>query len=109
MRRASRNSRLFWSVNLLVEPGAGVGPVAVGRGAGDVQTASGVLDGQPSEEAQLHQPRLDGILRRQLREGFVHCQQIVRRRFGGNSDGVERYALPVAAVFSTLLPSRAFD
>src|SRR5262245_5315310 len=52
--------------DLLVQPGACVGPVAVRGGRGDAQGVGRLIDGQAGEVAQFDQVRLDRILPGQL-------------------------------------------
>ena len=94
---------------LIVEPGAGKRPVAVGRGARDAKATGGVLHGQSSEEPQLHQARLDWVLHRQLGECLVQCEHVLRRRLGRGVDGVERISPPPATVLQPLLAPRVLD
>src|SRR5690242_12933531 len=65
--------------DLLVEPGARVRPVALGRGAGNAESRGGLLNSHAREVAQLDQLGLDRILGRKLVQGFVKGQQVLDR------------------------------
>src|SRR5207302_7024143 len=65
-RRASGTGRFFLGPDrvvlasqLTVEPGPGIGPVTVRRGARDAEGIRRLLDRQPREIAQGHELRLD--------------------------------------------------
>jgi len=62
-------------VELAVEPGAGVNPVAFGGGDGNAQELRGLRHGQAGEVAELDQPCLDGIRALQLLQGLVQRQK----------------------------------
>src|SRR5262249_35156509 len=53
--------KLSAAADLGLQPGAGEGPVAVGRARRDAEDLGGLLAGQPGEVAQLDQPRLDRV------------------------------------------------
>ena len=55
--------------HLLMQPGPGVSPVAVGGGARDAEGLGGLVDGQAGEVAELDQLGLGGGPRGELRPG----------------------------------------
>ena len=68
----------------LAEPGAGVGPVAVGGPRRDAEGLGGLLDGQPGEEAELDQL---GRRRVVARRGRSRASSRASRSSGGPLDG----------------------
>src|SRR5438128_718287 len=71
-------ARLFPG-DLLMEPGAGVGPVALGGRRGDAEEPGRLGAGEAAEIAQLDQLRLDRVLSGQLAQRLVDGQQVVVR------------------------------
>ena len=59
------------------EPGAGIGPVAVGRGNRQAKDLGRLGQRHPGEDAELDKLGLDRVLRGKLLEGLVEGQQIV--------------------------------
>src|SRR5262249_61305168 len=90
-----------------LEPGPGIGPVAVGGGRGDAQHLGGLLAGQAGKVAQLDELRLLGIDRGQLLEGLVEGEQLVVRL--GCGDGLEGLSSQVAAALLGTLPAGVVD
>src|SRR5262245_13665213 len=58
------------------QPGAGEGPVAVGRPTGHPQGPRRLLLGQPGEEAELDQLGAGGLLAGQSLEGLVQGEDV---------------------------------
>ncbi len=88
-----------------MEPGAGVGPVAVGSAQGYVEGRGSLLGGQAGEIAELDDLGGDRLLGGELIEGLVECQQIAGRVVVAESDLVEVDTLePAAMASSTLMP-----
>src|SRR5262249_14337403 len=92
---------LVFTLDVLVEPGAGVSPPAVSGGARDAQAAAGFLDGQPREETQLDQFCLRGVLLGEQVECFVERFQVVGA--GGSFGFLQLPTVAVAAAFAALL------
>ena len=61
------------------QPGAGVVPVPLGGGVGDVQSFRRLLDRQAREIAELDQIGLGRSWSASLRQGLVQCEQLLRR------------------------------
>ena len=60
-----------------LQPGTGVGPVAVGRRAGDAERISRLIDRQADEEPQLDHLGRVRLFGGELRQGFIERQQFV--------------------------------
>src|SRR5262245_6309718 len=67
------------AVDLAVQPGAGVNPVALDGGGGDAQGLGRLLKGQAGEVAELDQPGLERLLGLELPQGFVQRQEVFGR------------------------------
>src|SRR5262249_38892005 len=64
------------AVDLAVQPGAGVHPVAFGGRGGDAERQGGLRQGQAGEVAQLDQACLEWIFALELPQGFVQRQEV---------------------------------
>lgn len=91
------------------EPGAGVGPVAVGGARRDPQGGGGLIGRQPGEVPQLHQLGLFRMLLRETVEGLVESEELVVRDGSGDSVEIEILPLPAAAVSDSLLAAGLLD
>src|SRR5262245_24651461 len=70
----------------LVQPGTGVGPVAMGRDPRDLEDLRGLLDGHAAEVAQGDEPSLPRVVPPKLLEGIVQREQFFRFHASGGSD-----------------------
>ena len=82
--------------NRAAEPGAGVGPVAVGRARRDAQREGGLVGRQAGEVAELDQLGLLRTAFREAIEGLVQSEKLLIRgrqvrRLGSSSS---RFPLP---------------
>ena len=93
-----------------MQPGPGVGPVSIGLGAGEAQGHAGLLDGEPGEEAELHELGGVRLRRRQPGEGLIELQDVIGRGGPGEVDlrEVDSQAA-AAAVFVGPLAACPFD
>src|SRR5262249_10962506 len=82
---------------LVVKPGPGEGPVAVGGPGGEAQDGGGLLQPPSREEAELDQLGTEGVLPGQLLQGLVHGREVVRGLGDGEVDLVEAEPAPIAA------------
>jgi Tfp pilus assembly protein PilN len=94
---------------LLEEPGAGKSPGAVGGAPGDAQKIGCLLLGQAGEETQLDQFGSLGIVLREVGQGLIECEEIVRGQRFGELDLLDVNALPSATAFLSVLATRVFD
>src|SRR5262245_33885989 len=83
---------------LLVQPGACVGPVAVGRPHRDPQRCRGLLDRQSGEVPQLNDSGNPFVLRGESRQSLVEGEKVVAGRKLGDVEAVEVKPLSLAAV-----------
>jgi hypothetical protein len=109
-RRAPSGLNFTWrgklpAGHLLVQPGAGKRPVAVGRDPGDVQCCRRLLNGHPGEVTEGDQPGLDRVELLQPAEGLVQGEQVVWGQAGRQVSEFDLDPLPAAAVFGPLLAS----
>src|SRR5690348_12684637 len=81
-----------------MEPGPGVGPEAIGLGAGEAQGRAGLLDGEPGEDAELHELGGLRLRRREPGQGLVELQEIVWLERTGEVDLREVDPMAAAAV-----------
>ncbi len=109
MRKISAPGGLVPVRDLVVQPGAGVGPIAVGGGARDTQDFGRLLDGQAREVAELDQISFHPVLARELCEGFVQRDEICRGRLASQVCIVEVESLPTTAMLEALLVTCPFD
>src|SRR5262249_5653758 len=93
----------------LVEPGPGVGPVAVGRPPGETQAGGGLLLRQTGEEAQLDQLGTRLILLRQPFQRLIDRDHVARRGIVPRRKAVQIPPPPLAAAFETLLVPGAVE
>ena len=79
-----------------MQPGPGVGPVSIGLGAGQPQGRAGLLDGEPGEDAKLHDLGRVRLRRREPQQGLIEVQEV---RFRGTFRAVDlgEVALKAAA------------
>src|SRR5262245_18692884 len=101
--RGGKKSRAGWgaSAEAVEQPGAGVGPTAVGRPDRDAEAGGRLLDGQPSEVAELDDRGHGLVLGGELGERLVEREQLVGRLLGGEVDLVEvDPAAPPAALLT---------
>jgi hypothetical protein len=92
----------FAAGDLDAEPGAGVGPVAVGGGDGQAEDLGRLGQGQPGEDAELRELGLGGVLGGELLEGLVEGQQVVVGLRRGGLGGVEVDAAALAAALEPM-------
>src|SRR5262249_37176728 len=97
------------ALNLLQQPGAGVGPEVIGRSRGNAEQVGGLLDRQAAEVAQLDQVGGLGIRHGQLGEGFIQGEEIVGYLGTGNLELVECLPLLAAAAFAGLFAAGLLD
>src|SRR5262245_56666013 len=88
-----------------VEPGTGVGPLALGGALGQAQGGGGILQSETGEKAQVHQPGGLRILSGQLGEGIIECDELFVIGVQGDFDVVQIDAAPRAAAFEAVLVS----
>ena len=91
------------------EPGAGVGPVALGGGGADAQDFGGFLEGEAGEVAELYELGLLRVVQGEAIEGVVDGEQFVVCNGDGNLDILKIDALKAAAVTLGLLAAGAVD
>ncbi len=111
-RAAPRSSSLRVSglvAERVEQPGARVGPVAIGGGGGDAQHGCGLALAQSAEEAQRDQLSLLRILLRQTFERGVEVEQLRRRRVDEQLRRVELDALALAGPLLRPALARAID
>ena len=92
-----------------MQPRPGVGPVSIGLGAGQPQGRAGLLDGEPGEDAELHDLGRLRLRRREPHQGLIEVQEV---RFRGTFRAVDlgEVALKVAAaVPAATLATRPLD
>ena len=92
-----------------VEPGAGVPPGPVGGGQGDAQALGRLLQGQAAEEAQLDELGLERVVERELLQGLVQGQELLRGPAGAEGVEVRVFAPPAAAVLLAPLAAGVLD
>src|SRR5439155_6659200 len=80
-----------------VEPGPGERPVAVGGAADDAQRPGRLLERKAGEEAKFDQLGTDRVFLRQLFQGLVEDEKLVRGFLDGEVDVVEAQSPPAAA------------
>ena len=95
------------SANFGLEPGARIGPPAVGSGRRNAKYLGGLLAGQGGKESQFDELGLEGIAGGQLRQGVVEREQFLVLLRGGKV--VEILALPIATVFVGVFAPRSVD
>src|SRR5262249_32192069 len=95
--------------DFLIEPGAGVGPVALGGGGGNAQSRGGLLDGQARKVAQLDQFSLDRVLARQLLQGFIQGEQVFDRFRRRQLHIVELFPRPTSPLFEAAFAPNLLD
>src|SRR5262249_24055622 len=92
-----------------VQPGLGIGPIAVGSSPGDPENVGSVLNRQPGEVAQLDQFRLFGILVSQPVYRPVQAKEFIVRLNGASGSLVQVDTLKGTSVLETALAPSVFD
>src|SRR5688500_18519633 len=91
LRNAYRDppSRFEIGSDFVLEPGARVGPIAVGGGGRDAEDGGRLLTGQAREVAELHQFRFDGVFAGEALQGVLEGEQLVARGLFAQFEGIE--------------------
>src|SRR5690349_12511143 len=90
--------RCFLALTQLgIEPGSGERPVAIGGAADDAQRFGRLVESKPRKEAKLDELGTGRIFLRQLVQGVVKDEQLVRGFRDGEIDLVEVKSPPAAA------------
>src|SRR5438477_6544255 len=97
------------SLQLVVKPGAGVGPGALGRALSQAEDARGLDVWQPAEEAQLDQLGSDRIELRQTIQRLTHGQHGVVIFRDGHVKIGEVHALQLAAMAHPVFAAGLLD
>src|SRR5262245_31331088 len=92
-----------------MQPGAGVRPVAIGRGGGDAEDLAGLLERQAGEVTQLDQLGLELILFSELGERLVESDKIFRLLRRRDLHVVDIMTHHAAAALLAVLAASVFD
>src|SRR5438128_1638279 len=109
MKTILRELLLITGGDLVIKPGAGVGPVVLGGARGDVEQARRLFNRQADKIAQFHQLGLDRILRREFIDGLIDCQELVVSPRGGEVNVFHIYPELSATVTQSALLSSSID
>src|SRR5262245_18221748 len=93
----------------LVQPGPGVGPVAVGGSSCQAEGHGRLVERQAGEEAELDQFRTHRVFPGQALEGIVEGDEVLVRGVVHGRQRVQIDALPTAAALETALLLGAVD
>src|SRR5262249_2416485 len=94
---------------LVVQPAAREGPVAVGGAAAEAKGAGGLFQRQAGEEAEPDQFGAERVLPHQLLQRVVQREEVLRHFYAGQVDLVEAEAPLAAAPFEAALVAGAVD
>src|ERR1700730_6033540 len=59
-----------------IKPGAGIGPLALRGPRGKPKGGGGIFQSEPRKKTQVYQPGGVGVLRGELSERFIQCDQL---------------------------------
>src|SRR5262245_44433826 len=88
---------------LLVQPGPGVGPVAIHGARGDAQHVGDLGDGEAGEVLQLHDLGGGAVLPSEPLQGIVEGDEIMDRRSNAINHRLVLYSLLVSAALEAML------
>ena len=95
--------------DVILQPGPGECPVALGRGGREIERARGILDGEPREEAQAHELGEPRPLGSEPLERLVDEQHVQLLLLGRDVEPVEGDAFGARAALLRQTPPGVID
>src|SRR5262245_32292752 len=108
-RRSNFESRNSVPLKLLVQPGAGIGPVAVNRAGGNSQYIRDLGNGEAGEVPEFYDLRRCAIDLRECLERIVERHEVAYRRGHRQDRVLAMYPVLVPASFDSMLAPIVLD
>src|SRR5262245_9019625 len=104
VQKGDQRSGLAAALKLVVQPGAGVIPMSIGRGGRDATGLTGLVNSQAGKVTQFDESGGRRIVSSQLRKRFIDCEKLVGRSRGCKINGIDVEPLePPAALVRAFL------